>query len=165
MLWVMRKPKWIASERTERIGRFHLDGKAGDIYPLLCPVREYEWLPGWSCTMAYAVSGAAEKDAVFHTVEAFGKKAVWTLITFQPDLLVEYLIVSGRNAVVRLSISLAENTKSGTDVTWRMLFTTTSFLGKEMVGHAFSEERFHRMMKRREAELGHFLKTGTMIGE
>ncbi len=160
----MKTPKWKAGERSERIGRFSLDGKPRDIFPLLCPVREYEWLPGWSCTMAYAVSGAAEKDAIFHTVEAFGKKAVWTLITFQPDGFVEYLIVSGRDAVVRLSISLVENPAGGTDVTWRMLFTTTSLPGKTVVAHAFSEERFRAMMERRQAELGHFLTTGTMIG-
>ena len=152
------------AERFERVATFKLAGRAREIFPLLCPVREYEWLPGWSCEMAYSTSGVAEPDAVFHTRETLGMRVVWTLITHEPDHRVEYLLVSGRNAVVRLSIALSDSAAGSTEVTWRMLFTATSSLGRKVLRRSFSQQGFHAMMEKREAELNHFLSVGRMIG-
>ncbi len=157
------EPTWLDAERMERVGRFTLKGAAKEIFPLLCPVREYEWLSGWSCRMAWSESGVAEMDAIFHTREAAGRSAVWTLITFQPDRFIEYLIVSGRDVVVRLSVSLEEASANKTEVTWRMLFTSTSPLGRHVIHHAYSEAKFQKMMRSRESELNHFLATGKML--
>ena len=33
------------------------------VFSLLCPKREYEWLPYWKCQMIYSVSGGAEQIA------------------------------------------------------------------------------------------------------
>ena len=67
-------------------------------------------------------------------------------------------MVSRRDAVVRLSISLNERFQSSTEVTWKMLFTATSFLGKKLLPAAFSETKFREMVEKREAELNRFLK-------
>ena len=157
------KPKWIESQRVERVRRFSLAGRPRDVFPLLCPVREYEWIPSWSCVMAYSESGVAELDAVFQTVGPLRKKIVWTLITFEPDQLVEYLMVAGRDMVVRLSIWLANGASESTDITWRMLFTAMSLPGKTILARHFSEEKFAAMLELREKELRHFLATGTML--
>ena len=37
------------------------------VFPLLCPVREYEWIDGWSCRLVHSESGFAEKGAIFTT--------------------------------------------------------------------------------------------------
>ena len=41
--------------------------KPEEIFPLLCPVREYDWIPEWDCTMVYSESGIAERGCVFQT--------------------------------------------------------------------------------------------------
>lgn len=38
------------------------------VFPLLCPVREREWLQGWDATMVCSESGVAEPGCVFTTV-------------------------------------------------------------------------------------------------
>ena len=111
--------------------------------------------------MAYSESGVAELNAVFQTVGPLRKKIVWTLITFEPDRLVEYLMAAGRDTVVRLSIWLAEGANGSTDVTWRMLFTAMSMPGKTILARHFSEEKFGAMLELREKELRHFLSTKT----
>jgi hypothetical protein len=35
------------------------------VFPLICPVREAEWLDGWRYTMLFSVSGVVEQGAVF----------------------------------------------------------------------------------------------------
>lgn len=133
------KPKWSKGERFERVERFNVKGAPQEVFPLLCPVREYEWVTGWSCTMRFSASGVAEKYAVFTTVEARGMKTMWTTITYEPDTFIEYLIVSGRSAIVRLSISLDTADGGSTDLTWRMLFTSTSRLGRLILRRRFGE--------------------------
>ena len=43
------------------------------VFPLLCPVREVEWLDGWEYKMIYCVSGLIEKGAVFSTANTGGR--------------------------------------------------------------------------------------------
>jgi len=154
------KPKWRKGERFERTRTFRVRGTPAQVFPLLCPVREYDWLPGWACTMRYSESGVAEKDAVFTTNEALHQEAVWTTVTYQPDTLIEYLIVNGKNAVVRLSISLEPAEGGSTELNWRMLFTPISRMGARAIRHRFSPEGFRRMLDARESELNAYLAPG-----
>jgi hypothetical protein len=160
----MSQPKWVSGERFERVAHFTLKAPPKSVFPLLCPVREYEWLPDWKCTMYYSKSGVAEKDAIFSTVEAPGRKAMWTAITYEPDLFIEYLIVSGADAVVRLGISL-EDGGASTSVTWRLLLTGTSRLGKKALSKAWSAPKFDGFIGKMKARLAHYLETGAMLGE
>jgi hypothetical protein len=157
------KIKWLKSERFERTARFTLNASPAEIFPLLCPVREYDWLPGWKCSMVHSKSGVAEKDAIFHTREALGRKAVWTNITYEPDNFIEYLVVSGRDAMLRLSIELAATGKQSTEVHWVMLFTACSLLGRKMLQIQFSQAKFDKMMEQREQELKFYLANKKMI--
>lgn len=159
-----KRPRWEKGARFERRGVFTLQADAHAVFPLLCPVLEYDWLPGWSCVMRYSESGVAEKDAIFTTREALGRKTLWTTITCEPDAFIEYLIVSGTDAVVRLSVRLKSAGTGKTEVDWRMRFTSLSTLGRMVLEKTYSEEKFRFMMKRRKEELGHFLAAGTMIG-
>ena len=134
-----------------------MKGKPEEVFPLLCPVREYEWIPGWSCLMRYSESGVAEKNAVFETTEMMHRKVLWTTVTYEPDRFIEYLLIMGRDALVRLSITLAEDTPGMTQVTWCMLFTVMSRLASRLVPDAFSEANFQAMMEKRQGELNRFL--------
>jgi hypothetical protein len=64
-----------------------LDAPPDRIFPLLCPVREYDWIPTWSCDMIYSESGVAENDCVFAT--AFpeeGPRESWVVVRYEPPL-------------------------------------------------------------------------------
>lgn len=38
-----------------------------DFFPLLCPSREADWIPGWDCDLIYTSDGYAEDKCVFTT--------------------------------------------------------------------------------------------------
>ncbi len=40
---------------------------ADALFPLLCPVREYDWIDGWSCRLVHTASGLVEPGCVFIT--------------------------------------------------------------------------------------------------
>lgn len=156
-------PKWRKSTRIERIDKLELNGTTERIFPLLCPVLEYDWIRDWRCTMCYSDSGIAEMDTVFHTIEQMGRTAVWTCITYEPDTFIEYLVVSGKDVVMRLSLSLEQKSREKSVLTWRMLFTMTSHPGRVITAKTFSEENFLKLTKTREKEINKYLEHGAMF--
>jgi hypothetical protein len=127
------------------------------VFPLLCPVREYEWLDGWACEMVYSQSGVAELGCIFKT--RFGEvPETWHVNLYEPPRLVEYLVFAPDTLITRLSIELARSGEGRTQLRWRRLFTSLSPTGQARA-NAWTSER--------ERELGirleHFLKTGEML--
>jgi hypothetical protein len=56
------------------------------VFPLLCPVREYEWIEPWSCDMVFSESGLAENNAVFRThFPAQGGEETWVVCRYEKD--------------------------------------------------------------------------------
>jgi hypothetical protein len=151
-----RKPRWKRAERIERETSFELKAAAARIFPLLCPVREYDWIPDWRCEMVYSESGVAEENAVFHTRELFGRRTVWCCITYEPPALIEYLLVLGASGVVRLSIRLDEAPGGSTRVTWTMRFTVAGLMS-HFAAKITSREGFEAMLAERRGELEAFL--------
>ena len=41
-----------------------IEAPVNEVFPLVCPVREYDWIPGWKCNLLYCPNGRNEKDVV-----------------------------------------------------------------------------------------------------
>lgn len=126
------------------------------VFPLLCPVREYEWIDGWQCRLVYSKSGVAEKDCVF-TTESNGVTMVWTCSHYEPPQRIAYVAVGADAVVMHLEIAL-EPRDGRTLVHWKRTFTGLSEAGNRGV-----EQRDTSTEKRLEAQLEHFLKTGRIL--
>ena len=61
------------------------NGNIKDVFPLLCPVREKEWLEGWDCTLVHSQSGLIEKNCVFTTSHHGGSETVWLVTQYDAD--------------------------------------------------------------------------------
>ena len=63
------------SQKTESYYVMDVHAPVEEIFPLLCPVREYDWIPGWGCDVQFTESGVAEDLCVFSTdTSDFGKE-------------------------------------------------------------------------------------------
>ena len=127
------------------------------VFPLLCPVREYEWLDGWECEMVYSQSGVAETDCVFKT--RFREvPETWHVNVYEPPRRIEYLIEAPDTLITRLTIELARSGEGRTQMHWRRVYTSLSPAGQAQADSWTSD---------RERELGlrleHFLSTGKML--
>jgi hypothetical protein len=102
-----------------------LVGTPGEVLPLLCPVREAEWVPGWAPRLVLSASGVAEPDCVFLTPDVAAgpdAEAVWTILGIDESAgAVEMLKVTPGFLVVRLMIVLAAHDQGGcrAEVTYR----------------------------------------------
>ena len=69
-----------------------LDAAPNEVFPLLCPVREYEWIEGWACEMIYSATGKAEAGAVFRTAfAADGPPDTWVISHYAPPRAIEFV--------------------------------------------------------------------------
>lgn len=133
-----------------------LSGTPEEVFPLLCPVREYDWIPDWSCTMIHSTSGVAELGCVF-TRE--GGEA-WITTRYEPPARIDYAILAPN--VVRTLGFVLTATSEGTTAAVRSTATALRQEGAaDVLGWTADDQQ--RMWTLREAQINHLLRTGTML--
>ncbi len=96
-----------------------ISAPADIVFPLLCPVREYDWISTWKCEMVQSESGVAEKLCVFITdTEPFGKET-WICTRYNFPREIQYTRF-GTNAVSLLDISLIKDDRSKSTWLWSL---------------------------------------------
>jgi len=143
--------------RVERTYVQKLRGKPEDIFPLLCPVREKEWAPGWDPLEVYTRSGFAETDCIFTTGE--GKpESIWVITDFDStNYKVEIIKFTPDMTVGRINIALSKNDTGQTDAHITYMYTAIGTDGEKFV-RGYSEDFFQDFMKFSESTLNHFLE-------
>jgi len=76
------------------------------VFPLLCPVREADWIDGWNPLLVLSISGVAEPDCVFVT-DASPYDAIWYVTRHEPERgFVEMIKITPEVTACRLTIRL-----------------------------------------------------------
>lgn len=155
--------KIVKPNRATRRYTQHLVGSPNTVFPLLCPVREVEWIRGWDPPLVVSSSGVAEPDCVF-TTHAEPVAAVWYITRHEPEAgFVEMLKVTPEVTACRLTIQLrASGAGSEADVTYS--HTSLGPRGDEFVA-SFTEDFYREFMQEWESKINHFLSHGTALSE
>ncbi|MFW9820270.1 MAG: hypothetical protein ACFFE5_11730, partial [Candidatus Thorarchaeota archaeon] len=62
------------------------------IFPLLCPAREADWIPGWDPDLIYTNSGYAEDKCVFRTKNSSSAgEGLWVFTGFKLNEYIEFV--------------------------------------------------------------------------
>lgn len=85
----------------------HFDATPDDVFPLLCPTAEFDWMEGWHCEMVYSKSLLQEYNAIFKT-DYFIPGEVWVVSQFQPNRIIEFVRVS-KNLSVKVDARICDN--------------------------------------------------------
>ena len=148
--------------RTTRTAQQTLTGSPGDIFPLLCPVREYDWIEHWSCEMVYSASGFAEPDCIFTTGFAEpGGRDTWVVCRHEPPVRIEFIRTNSLR-IMRYAITLAELAPGLTRARWQQTITATCEEGNEHI-RTLTAEAFTEQVATLETLLNHYLQTGRMF--
>ena len=134
------------------------------VFPLLCPVREYEWIESWECEMLHSDSGIAEKNCVFRTGSVGDPLSdVWVISHYEPNTQIAFVRTNGLR-ISCSSITLTDN-GDGTSrsVVEQLLVGLTEKGNQSLDGIAekFSSDWCAGGI--REATLNHFLTTEKML--
>ena len=152
----IQKPNRVVRSYTQR-----LCAEPDRVFPLLCPVREAEWLERWDPIAVITHSGTAEVDCVFSTPAA-PQNAIWYITRHEPQAwFVEMLKITPGLTACKLRIQLTPSTGGCSAL---VTYTHTS-LGPEgdTFIQAFTEEHYRSFMVDWEARMNHFLRTGALL--
>jgi len=138
-----------------------LNSTPENIFPLLCPTREYEWIETWKCDLIYSDSGLAELCCIFKTNFPREKEEIWITNLFEPNKLIQFLRVSEK-LVIRYTINLSANEKGDTTAIWVQVITALNEEGNQYI-EACSNVEFGKNIKGLEKMLNHYLETGKML--
>ena len=132
------------------------------VFPLLCPGRELDWARGWNPTMVRSHSGAAEADCVF-TTPGTPDDTIWIITRHEPkQLRLEMAMVMPRRTVGKLEISLSGDGDNGTLAEVAYTHTSLGPAGDKFL-QGFTHDWYQNFMEEWEAELNHYLSTGTKL--
>ena len=153
------------SNQSKRLVQSHeitIPATADRIFPLLCPVREYEWIDGWSCDLLRSESGVAGKNCIFRTNDPLEGELTWVVSRYEPDRAIEFVIFQPELLVLKLDLALSENGDGTTCLRITHTFTGLNESGNavvEMFPEDFTRERWGRLGD----ALIHYLRTGLML--
>lgn len=153
----------IESKRVARTYRQTIDAPPEVVFPLLCPVREVEWLEGWAYTMIYSVSGLIEEGAVFTTSSTGEPDTVW--LVSRHDIaagLIEFVRVTpdSRTCMLKLVVSPCGDRRAHVDVSYA--YTSLSQAGNAFL-EAWTNATFLDAVTLWERSMNHYLQTGRRL--
>jgi hypothetical protein len=137
--------KIVAPSRVAHSYTQSLRAPADAVFPLLCPVREAEWIEGWDPDLVVTGSGAAELDCVFTTGDG-ADAAVWVVTRY--DAALGCMVVPDGPDTCRADVTY-QHTSLGPE-------------GDRVVAE-FTADAYTTFMRTWESRLNHYLATGEML--
>ena len=139
------------------------NGNIKDVFPLLCPVREADWLDGWTYKMIHSKSGLIEQDCVFTTPHHGQQETIWQVTQYDAEnYKIEFLRVTPGENIVKINIGLEEVDNEQTTVFIDYQFTALSEKQNNFIENKLETE-FNASMQWWEKAINHYLETGQML--
>jgi len=133
------------------------------VFPLLCPVREADWVPGWQYRLIYSQSGVAELGCVFTTPNEDGSETTWLVTEYHPAAFsIAFAWVTSGLVAAQLRIRLETKSPNETSAHIRYIYTGLSEAGSREV-ERYDGAWFQQKMRSWETAINHYLRTETLI--
>jgi hypothetical protein len=133
------------------------------VFPLLCPVRESDWVPEWQYRLIYSKSGFAEEGCIFTTPNSDRTETTWVVTEYDPaSFHVGFVWMWPNQVAARINIGLTATPMGTTRASIHYAYTGLSIEGNREVGR-YSEAWFEGKMRGWEAAINHYLTTGKKI--
>lgn len=146
--------------RTTLSREMFFDSGPEAVWPLLCPVREYDWIETWECELIHSESGFNELGCVFTTDLPTELEAeTWVTSRFDPCERLEF-VRTNSHRTIHFVITL-QKSGSGTRMTWTHHTVPLSEQGRRYV--ETKSAVFEAAMTMLEKMLRHYLETGHML--
>ena len=133
---------------------------ADELFPLLCPTREYDWISSWRCELLHSDSGYAEYNAVFRT-RIPGGEELWICTYFEPNRAIQYTRVAP-DVSTQLEITLTDGAEGTVRVRWSLTASALVEGANEAVRLLESGSERRLILEHLLDDLDHYIETGEM---
>jgi hypothetical protein len=106
-----------------------------DIFPLLCPSREADWIPGWDCELLYTKSGYAEDKCVFRTDKknSIGD-GLWIFVGYEKNKYITFVRFQ-EDIITHTRINVDDNQDGTASATWLITQTALTKQGNLLLSN------------------------------
>ena len=157
------------------------------VFPLLCPVRQADWVPGWDYRLIYSTSGVAEEGCIFTTPNAAPPNpppdgalsrehaqsssqsatpfpdTIWITTAYDPAAFrIAFVWINPGLVATEIRIQLTPAPNQQTHAYIRYRYTGLSPDGNREVTR-FDRAWFEDKMRGWETAINHYLRTGRRI--
>jgi hypothetical protein len=133
------------------------------VFPLLCPVREADWVPGWKYRLIHSQSGVAELGCIFTTPNEDGSESTWLCPEYDPARYrIAYAWFTPGLVACHIQIQLEAAAGETTRARIHYSYTGLSAGGNKEV-ERFTADWFRTKMQGWEKAINHYLRTGKVI--
>lgn len=138
-------------------------GSLDNVFRLLCPVRERDWIDGWDCEMINSLSGFIENDCVFTTKNGDLMDTIWYVT--QHDVtkkVIEFVKITPGKVIVRINIRLEpiDSCRTRSHISYQ--YTGLSSEQNELINSEM-ESSFMASMYNWEDSINYYLETGKKL--
>jgi hypothetical protein len=152
----IRPPNRVTHVYTQR-----LVAPPAKVFPLLCPVREADWIAGWHPLQVFSYTGVAEPDCVFVT-DAEPHDAVWYITRHEPEHgFVEMIKVTPSVTACKLTIQVRD-AAGGCEADVTYSHTSLGPQGDVFLA-TFTAEYYVQFMREWEERVNYYLVHGTAM--
>lgn len=153
------------AKRVTRTFVVRIQARPDRVFPLVCPVREKDWLDGWECELIYSESGFAEKGCVFISTEPDGLGTIWTITTHDREHLeIEFARITPGSRVGLVHLGLTDHRDGTTGMAVCYTYTALADAGNRFI-ESFTQEHFKDTMRWWERSMNHYLQTGERLSK
>ena len=125
------------------------------IFPLLCPVREADWIPDWQAGIVSSRSGYAEARCLFCTGPA-EQETVWYTVGFEQNRYIRFVRWQPDGVLVDLQLTVLPTTNNDTELHVVYQFYAVNDAGRKALTK-FDENYWQDMMQTWQTLLNHYL--------
>ena len=133
-----------------------------EFFPLLCPAREADWIPGWDCEVLYSnAEGYASEKCIFKTEKSNpAGEGLWTFTGYKKNSFVEFVRFQP-DMLLHVRITTNDNNDGTVMGTWNVTATALTEKGNKEIDKM--RKRVNQEAKVLPKVVGHYLKTGKVI--
>ena len=124
----------LKSKQFSRTGIMHCRATIEEVFPLLCPRRKKDWIPGWEYETIWSKCGYNEEGAIFRTTRPYGTELFWNTIQYDINKkIVDFLNVAPYLFMFRFKIKIDEVNEGLLALTFTQDFTSVSEKGNSFI--------------------------------
>jgi hypothetical protein len=141
----MDTPEEFTATRLAREATFVIEAPRALVFPLLCPVRERDWLPGWQADVVFSHSGLVEDGCLFRSRNPKLGEGLYVTSRHEPEAgIVEFVVFYPGILVMKLDIVATAEAQS-TTLRWRRTYTALGPEGRAFIA-GLTEDVFNQQM-------------------
>lgn len=151
------------SHRITREYRQTIRASAETVFPLLCPVKEAEWLDGWQYEMIYSESGLVEEGAVFSTSNEAEEDTIWVVVKHDSstgEVVFVRFTNNSRTCLLKIAVTPKGEHSSFVDISYT--YTGITPAGNRFIDE-FTKDFFLEAVTFWEDSMNYFLETGEKL--